>query len=95
MTTTLCEPEVARMPVQEPDATHDVALVEDQVRVVDPLVGTFVAELEIVTVGGGTVEDPPPPPQPLKAKTVTNVGIGLRKSLSTESILKVFGFFAP
>ena len=44
-------PEVALAPDQSPLAVQDVALVDDQVRVEDPLYATEVGLAEIVTVG--------------------------------------------
>jgi len=59
------------VPVQdeEPEAVHELALLEDQVRVNSALVSTVLTEDEKVTEGKGTgegagVESPPPPPPP-------------------------------
>ena len=46
-------PEVARAPDQAPDAVQEVALVEDQLSVDDPPLGTDVGFAEIDTVGAG------------------------------------------
>ena len=46
-------PEVALAPDQSPLAVQEVALVDDQVRVEDPLYATEVGLAEIVTVGAG------------------------------------------
>lgn len=58
---TLEDPEVAFVPDQAPEAVQDVALVEDQVSVEDPLYDTDVGLAEILTVGAGVL---PPPPLP-------------------------------
>jgi len=58
---TVCDPEVAFVPVQVPDAVHDVASVEDQVSVTDEAATTDAALELKVTVGVGPL--PPPPPQ--------------------------------
>ena len=57
------------VPVQdeEPEAVHELALLEDQVRVNSALVSTVLTEDVKVTEGKGTgegagVEPPPPPP---------------------------------
>ena len=47
-------PEVALAPDQSPLAIQEVALVDDQVRVEDPLYDTEVGLAEIVTVGAET-----------------------------------------
>ena len=44
-------PEIALAPDQSPLAVQEVALVDDQVRVEDPLYATEVGLAEIVTVG--------------------------------------------
>jgi hypothetical protein len=41
------------VPVQEPEAVHEVALVEDQLKVTDPLVGALATELVSIAVGAG------------------------------------------
>ena len=48
-----CEPEVALVPLQLPEAVHDDALVEDQVMVEELPYVTVVGFAEIVTVGAG------------------------------------------
>jgi hypothetical protein len=52
---TVSVPLVPLVPVQAPLAVHDVAFVEDQVRVDDPPEVTDVGDAEIVTVGAGFV----------------------------------------
>jgi hypothetical protein len=63
-------PEVALLPDHAPEAAHEVALVEDQVSMEDPLLATDVgfAASETIGDGGGGVlpvqfagVDPPPP----------------------------------
>ena len=49
----LCVPEVALVPLQPPDAVHDVALVEDHVRLLLPPLATVVGDADNVTVGTG------------------------------------------
>ena len=50
---TLEDPEVAFVPDQAPEAVQDVALVEDQVSVEDPLYDTDVGLAEKLRVGAG------------------------------------------
>ena len=50
-----CEPDVAFVPVHPPLAVQEVALVEDQARVVEPPLVTDVGKAEKVTVGAGFV----------------------------------------
>ena len=58
------------MPLQDPDAVQDDALVEDQVRVNSEFASTTLSDADKVTVGdvgGGVVPPPPasaPPPPP-------------------------------
>ena len=70
-------PEVAFVPLHEPEAVHDVALVEDQVSVEVPFTLTDVGEAEIVAVGAGgggggvvvtftVTERPTVPPPPVQ-----------------------------
>ena len=47
------EPEVARVPLQPPDAVHAVALVDDQLSVAEPLLATLAGLADNVTVGTG------------------------------------------
>jgi hypothetical protein len=47
----LCDPLVAREPLQPPDALHAVAFVELQVRVVGPPLGTVVGSAVRTAVG--------------------------------------------
>jgi hypothetical protein len=61
----LCEPLVPSLPLHAPLAAHDVAPVEDQVRVeLEPSV-TLVGSTEMVTEGNAFVVDgaEPGPPQ--------------------------------
>jgi hypothetical protein len=68
-------PERSLLPVQdsEPDAVHELALYEDQVRVNSALVSTVLKEDVKVTEGKGTGvgagDEPPPPPQDEIIKT--------------------------
>jgi hypothetical protein len=80
----VAEPEVATAPVHEP--VHAVALLEDQVSVVEPSTGTDVAELEIIIVGGAIPPDEDPPPQPLRAPSATTAKIEYRNSHGMEVI---------
>ena len=59
-------PLVAFVPDQVPDAEHEVALVEDQVRVTTVSINTDEEDEERDEVGLGSegVDDPPPPPPP-------------------------------
>jgi len=57
----LCEPEVACVPDQAPEAVHEVALVEVQLRVEVPPEIIEIGLADIVTVGAG-VGDPAPYP---------------------------------
>jgi hypothetical protein len=49
-------PEVALLPLQEPDAVHEVAELDVQATVVDPPLLTDVGDAERVTVGAGVFE---------------------------------------
>ena len=49
----LCVPEVALLPLQPPDAVHDVAFVELHVNVLLPPLLTVVGDADNVTVGAG------------------------------------------
>jgi len=51
----LCEPLVASLPDQPPEATHEVALVEDQVNVEVAPLATVVGFALSATVGAGVV----------------------------------------
>ena len=68
---TSSEPLVAFVPDQVPDAVHEVALVEDQVRVTAVSINTDEDDEERDEVGlgsggvGGVPPPPPPPPQPI------------------------------
>jgi hypothetical protein len=53
----LCEPLVALLPVQPPEAVQDVALVEDQVRVEVAPLATVLGLAVRVTAGAGVVTD--------------------------------------
>ena len=73
-------PLVALVPDQVPDAEHEVALVEDQVRVTTVSINTDEDDEERDEVGLGSegVDDPPPPPpQELIIKRVVNINIYL------------------
>lgn len=48
-------PDVALVPLQPPEAVHEVALVDDQFRVALPPCATWAGVAEIVTVGTGGV----------------------------------------
>ena len=63
---TSSEPLVALVPVQVPEAEHEVALVEDQVKVTTVSINTDEDDEERDEVGLGSegVDDPPPPPPP-------------------------------
>ena len=49
----ISSPEVALFPLQEPDAAHESALVEDQINVISVLIWTLVDEEEKFTDGDG------------------------------------------
>ena len=49
----LALPEIAFVPLQPPDAVHDVALVDDQVNVLLPPLATLVGDADSETVGDG------------------------------------------
>ena len=49
----LCVPAVALVPLQPPDAVHDVAFVELHVKVLLPPLATVVGDADNVTVGTG------------------------------------------
>ena len=51
----LCVPAVALVPLQPPDAVHDVAFVELHVKVLLPPLPTVVGDAVNVTVGVGVV----------------------------------------
>ena len=80
------EPEVAFSPDQSPEATHSVALVLDQLRVVVAPDDTAEGVADKVTVGAAgalgasvreSVSPPPPPPQPAtEASANTSVSLG-------------------
>ena len=73
-----CEPLVAFVPDQPPDATHELASVEDQLRVEDSPASTLAGLTVRVTVGGGvgttvTVAEAlalPPEPVQVRVKVV-------------------------
>jgi hypothetical protein len=83
-------PPVARVPVQPPDAVHDVALVEDQVNVeLAPL--ATVAGLKLSDTVGGVADtvtvadwdaDPPAPVQ-----VMTNVVVAVRAAVLVEPLV--------
>ena len=67
---TSSEPLVAFVPDQVPDAVHEVALVDDQVRVTRVSIGTDEDDEErdevgLGSEGVGVPPPPPPPPQPI------------------------------
>ena len=66
------EPDVAFDPSQAPDATHAVALVVDQVRVVVEVMSTSSGEAFSDTVAAGGPPPPPPPPPQAARLTLTN-----------------------
>lgn len=59
MITTDCEPDVSTVPLQAPLATHELALVDDQITVTESPFMAFAVDTVIVAVGCGA--DPPPP----------------------------------
>ena len=63
---TVSDPDVARDPDQAPEAEHEEALEEDQVKFVSEPIKTSVESAEKLTVGrsDGAGSDPPPPPPP-------------------------------
>ena len=73
-------PLVAFVPDQVPDAVHEVALVEDQVRVTTVSINTDEDDEERDEVGLGSegVGDPPPPPPPHAAKKIAEIIISLK-----------------
>ena len=66
-------PLVALLPFQVPEAVHEVALVEDQVKVTTVSINTDEEDAERDEVGLGSegVGDPPPPPPP--PQPITNI----------------------
>jgi hypothetical protein len=66
VTTRVFDPDVASAPVHAPEAVHPVAFVDDQVSIVDPSIGTLVAELLSIAVGSVGPADDDPPPHPDK-----------------------------
>jgi len=71
-------PLVAKVPLQLPDAVHDVALVEDHVSVVEPPASIVVLDASSDALGSagggggggeGEGEGEDPPPQPVSADT--------------------------
>jgi len=89
VTTTLFDPDATSEPVHAPDAVHELALVDDHVRVTDPPVGTLATELDSVAVGGGAMEvdEPLPPPQARRAHAMTKASEAMRKVPVMERIL--------
>jgi hypothetical protein len=57
---TFCAPLAGNMPLQPPDALHDVAFVEFHVRVTTPPTATFVDDALRVAVGVGATGSVPP-----------------------------------
>lgn len=84
---TTCSPLGSLDPSQLSDASHEVALVDDQVKVISLSTYTVEELAEILAVGAGgvigtgagsTVSPPPPPPPPqatmdTRAKKLNNV----------------------
>ncbi len=57
-------PLVARVPLQLPDAVHEVALADDHVKIAEPPASIVVLEASRDTVGSAvTGEEPPPQPE--------------------------------
>ncbi|MCC7198693.1 MAG: hypothetical protein IT483_04205 [Gammaproteobacteria bacterium] len=69
-------PEVARDPVQPPEAVHEAALVDDHVRAVEAPEDTVVGLAERETVGAGVGVVPPSPPPPPQAARVREAASG-------------------
>src|SRR5262245_43199759 len=76
-------PDVARDPVQPPDAVHEVAFVDDQVSVDVPPVVTLVGFAVRDTVGAGGLLPPslPPPPPPQLASATAQPITSSRASI--------------
>ena len=88
-------PLIALVPVQVPEAEHEVALVEDQVKVITVSRITEEEDAERLAVGLGSegVGDPPPPPPPhaainTKEKTIAiKLFLNMRKDSCKPDIL--------
>ena len=65
-------PLVALVPVQVPDAEHEVVLVDDQVRVTTVSINTDEDDEERLAVGLGSGAGVPPPPPPPPQETINN-----------------------
>ena len=81
----LAVPDLAFVPLQRPDAVHDVALVDDQVNVLLAPLATVVGDADNVTVGGGFVTVMVTlawavPPAPLQLRM--NVAVALNEPLT-------------
>ncbi len=87
---TSSEPLVALVPVQVPEAVHEVALVEDQVRVTTVSINTDEDDEERDEVGLGSVGVvlPPPPPPPHAAINVKTKRVERKKLLNFKIQLK-------
>ena len=80
-----CDPVVASVPLQSPDAVHERALVDVQVSVTLPpmrasLVDTLRLAVGATGVGGVLVLPPPPPPPPQEASSVKSARMLARGS---------------
>ena len=75
---TSSEPLVVLVPVQVPEAEHEVALVEDQVRVTGVSINTDEEdeERDEVGLGSGAGAPPPPPPPPQLAINANTSRLG-------------------
>ncbi len=85
-----CEPLVAKVPDQPPEAVQAVALVEDQVRVEVPPFVTLVGLALIVTVGAGaetvTVADwAAEPPAPVQVSV--NLVVAVSAAVACEPLV--------
>ena len=74
-------PLVALLPFQLPVAVHEVALVEDQVRVTGVSISTDEddEERDEVGLGAGAGASPPPPPPPQLAINANTSRLGTKK----------------
>jgi hypothetical protein len=98
-----CVPEVALLPDHAPEAEQEVALVEDQVRIEDPPLGTVAgfAVSEAVTLGAaatisGAVESstslPAPQAESIRASTRTSSEVLERGIWSSSLMLNVYSW---
>jgi len=79
----VCVPRVARVPLQPPEAVHEVALDEVQVNVAVDCWMTELGDALSVAVGGTAEEVLSPPPQAANIKMATIVG--RREALPTDT----------